>query len=364
VLLAAAGLSTACSSSSSKQRTSAEERSHADPITALVTLPKREGIFAQRGWAIGPITTAAGRLFWTAAASDEADDVMLLERDLSTGQTKVVDHHLFQAFGIGSAAQSVIYATSRTGTQAQLKARPIRGGAPTVLSHDLAAPFDARGDLVAWAEANASTNRVLFRDIRKGRTSVAYIGPRCRQNRCYRIDRVTVADDGVAFDLGASRQGYPSLIVRRRWRAKQPEVVSVPRDPQPDLARSSAGALYYQLGRGWMEWEFGQPRPTPTWPHGLRPWLLSREGRRDLVLDGPTCATTAALHTGNRVVAVRAPRSTPASAKGFGKLCRQLAGFAWSGNRLLLAWTLTPQISVEGHTEVGVSGLVTSVRAP
>src|SRR4051812_41561305 len=153
MLLAAASLLTACSSGRANQRTSAEKQPHADPITAVVALPKREGVFAQRGWAIGPITTSAGRLFWTAASSDEADDVMLLERDLSTGRTKVVAHHLFQAFGIGSAARSVIYATSRTGTQAQLEARPLAGSAPTVLSHDLAAPFDARGDMVAWAEA-------------------------------------------------------------------------------------------------------------------------------------------------------------------------------------------------------------------
>jgi hypothetical protein len=28
-------------------------------------------------------------------------------------------------------------------------------------------------------------------------------------------------------------------------------------DPQPDLARSSAGAYYYWLRHGWMRWNFG-----------------------------------------------------------------------------------------------------------
>jgi hypothetical protein len=109
-----------------------------------------------------------------------------------------------------------------------------------------------------------------------------------------------------------------------------------------------------------MQWDFGHARPTSTWPHGLRPWLLSRDAHRDLVLGGPTCSTTAAVHIGTRLVAVRAPRSTPVSAKGFGKLCRQLAGFAWSGNRLVLAWTLTPRISIEAHEEIGVSSVITS----
>jgi len=359
LLLASASLATACSSGGSKQPAEAEKPPHADPIKALLTLPKGRGIFAQRGWAIGPITTSERQLFWTAASSDETSDVLLLKRDLATGRTKVAAHRLFQAFGLASAAGSVVYAT-RSGTHAQLASRPIAGGRPSILSNELAAPFDARGDMLAWAEANGSRNRVLVRDMRKGRTSVAYSGPRCRRTRCYRIDRVTVADDGVVFDLGAADQGYPSLMVRRGWHAKHPEIVSVPRDPQPDLARSSSGALYYQLGRGWMEWDFGRARPTPTWPHGLRPWLLSRDAHRDLVLGGPTCSTTAAVHIGTRLVAVRAPRSTPVSAKGFGKLCRQLAGFAWSGNRLLLAWTLTPRISIEAHEEIGVSSVITS----
>jgi hypothetical protein len=362
LLLAGASLATGCSSGGSKQQPAeAEKQPHADPIKAVVPLPKGSGLVAQRGWAIGPITTSAGQLLWTAASSDETSDVLLLKRDLATRRTTVAAHRLFQAFGLASAAGSVVYAT-RSGKHAQLASRPIAGGRPTVLSNDLAAPFDARGDMLAWAEANGSQNRVLVRDMRKGRTSVAYSGARCRQTRCYRIDRVTVADDGVVFDLGAVGQGYPSLMVRRGWNAKQPEIVNVPRDPQPDLARSSAGALYYQLGHGWMEWDFGRARPTPTWPHGLRPWLLSRDADRDLVLGGPTCSTTAAVHIGTRLVAVRAPRSTPVSAKGFGKLCRQLAGFAWSGNRLVLAWTLTPRISIEAHEEIGVSSVITSTE--
>jgi hypothetical protein len=327
-----------------------------------VPVPEKQGLLAQRGWSIGPVAASSHYLLWTAASSDEADDALLFRRDLRTRKTVVMSHLVFQAFGASTASGSVIYAT-RSGTGAQLEAMPVAGGRPRVLSRSLAAPFDARGDMVAWAEADSSNNRVVVRNMRTGREFVAYEGARCRQARCRRIDRVTVADDGVVFDLGSVGQGYPSLIARRRWDAAQPSFARVPRDPQPDLARSFAGALYYQLGRGWMQWDFDQPQPTRTWPHGLRPWLLSREHDHKLVLGGATCATTLAVRTGSRTVAVAAPRSTPVSPTGFGKLCRQLTGFAWSGNRLLLAWTLTPRISIEGHKEVGVSGIITAVNA-
>jgi hypothetical protein len=327
-----------------------------------VPLPKRQGILGQRGYVVGPIATSSRYVFWTAASSDETDDVLLLRREFKTGANHVMAHRLFQAFGLGAAAGSVIYAT-RSGTGAQLQSKPSSGGPVTVLSRSLAAPFDARGDIVAWPEADATHNRVLFRNLRTGRRAVAFEAPRCRGPRCYRIDRVTVADRGLAFDLGSVGQGYPSLIVRRSWSAKRPSFARVPHDPQPDLARSSAGALYYQLGRGWMEWNFDEAQPTPTWPHGLRPWVLSREGPLRLLLGGPACGTTVAVHKDNgRTMPIPPLGLTPVTPNRFGRVCRQLTGFAWSGKRVLLAWTLTPQISVEAHKEVGAASVITAAQ--
>jgi hypothetical protein len=361
VLLWSTCLITGCSSGGSKQPTTSKKAPAPNPLGAITPLPEREGIAAQRGWAVGPVTASRNLMLWTSASSDESDDVVLLQRNLDTGRNAVIAHHLFQAFGLASAAGSVVYAT-RSDTGAQLESRPVSGGSPTTLSKELAAPFDARGDMLAWPEADQSENSVLVRNMRTGRTSVAYRAPRCNRQRCYRIDRVTVADDGVVFDLGSVGQGYPSLIVRRGWRSAHPEIAQVPGDPQPDLARSSSGALYYRLGHGWMRWDFGHARPAPTWPHGLRPWVLSHDGGRDLLLGGTTCAATASVRVGGRILPVRTPRSTPVSAKDFGKLCRQLTGFAWSGNRLLLAWTLTPRISIEAHEDIGVSSVLTSAE--
>jgi hypothetical protein len=39
-------------------------------------------------------------------------------------------------------------------------------------------------------------------------------------------------------------------------------------------------------------------------------------------------------------------------------------GYAWTGNRLLLAWSIAPKISVEAHQDVGISGMITAARVP
>jgi len=271
-------------------------------------------------------------------------------------------HRLFPAFGLATAADSVVYAM-RLGTGAQLESMAVAGGPAHILSPSLGAPFDLRGDIVAWADADTTQNRVLFRNLRTGGGAVAFEAPRCRGTRCYRIDRVTVAREGVIFDLGSVGQGYPSLIVRRSWTAARPSFARVPRDPQPDLARSSAGALYYRLGHGWMEWNFGQARPRRTWPHGSRPWLLGRDGTRELLIGGTNCARTVAVKTGGgEPLAVPPPRSNPVTPRGFGPVCRQLAGYAWSGSRLLLGWLLIPRVSLESHQDIGVAGVITAAN--
>src|SRR5438874_13145901 len=63
-----------------------------DPLRAIVSLPKAQGILGQRGYGIGPIAASSRYLFWTASSSDETDDVLLLRRDLRTGANRVVGH--------------------------------------------------------------------------------------------------------------------------------------------------------------------------------------------------------------------------------------------------------------------------------
>ena len=83
------------------------------------------------------------------------------------------------------------------------------------------------------------------------------------------------------------------------------------------------------------------------------------------MLRGGACsASVGVVDSSGRVTPLPAPRSTPASPTQFGPLCRQLTGLVWSGSRLLIGWSFTPKVSIEGHTDVGLSGLITRLRVP
>ena len=334
------------------------------PIAALLPVGKQVGLAAERGFSIGPIASTKRQLFWGASRGEEGGGVYLVGRDLETGRTRVLANGVAAAFGIATTPGMLVFA-ARGPVGNELVATDLRGDHRRVLTRSLLAPFDARDDVVAWAEGHGSRQRVITRDMRSGRRTVAYDAPRCRGTRCYRIDRVTVAHDGVAFDLGSVGQGYASLIGRRSWGDKSTSFIRVAHDPQPDLVRSQAGALFYQLQRGWVEWNFGEGRPRATSVRGIRPWLLAAQGGRRLVLTGQVCKPTLALlRPDGRMTAVPVPSSTPASPTQFGALCRQLTGIVWTGNDLLFGWTFTPKVSLEGHSEVGLSGLITSARVP
>jgi hypothetical protein len=174
---------------------------------------------------------------------------------------------------------------------------------------------------------------------------------------------VIVARDGVVFDLGSVGQGYPSLIARRSFESGRTELTPVANDPQPDLARSAEGALYYQLRRGWFAWNFGADHPRPI--AGVRTWLLETQGSRQLVLKGQACGARLGLvDSSGRTTSLPAPRATPVSPTQFGPLCRQLTGVVWNSNDLMISWAFTPKISLQGHDEVGLASLITKLRLP
>jgi hypothetical protein len=333
-----------------------------NPVAAIMAVKPATGILAERGFSAGPIASTGTHLFWEAARDQEGGDVFLVGRNLATRETRVLARNLSPLFGLASTSDSLAFAThGSAGTD--LVTTDFTGGHRRVLSHSLAAPFDARGDIVAWAEEVAARQRVVALNLRTGRRLVVMDEDRCRRGRCYRIDRVTVARDGVAFDRGSVGQGYPSLVARRSWDSARTEFTPVPHDPQPDLARSADGALYYQLRRGWFEWNFGEERPRAT--AEAKTWLLEARGGRRLVLRGGACgASVGVLDSSGRMTPLPAPRSTPASPTQFGPLCRQLTGLVWSGNRLLIGWAFTPRVSIEGHNDVGLSGLITTLRVP
>jgi hypothetical protein len=364
-LLLAALLASACSGTRHPRAVGATTSTGEaeGPVAAIVPVKQGTGIVAERGFTTGPIASTTGHLFWIAARGEEGGHVLLVGRNLATGRTKVLARNPAPALGLATTSESLIFAT-RAPTGTDLLATDLGGGHRRVLSDSLAAPFDARDDVVAWAEEAGARQRVVAANLRTGRRVVALDGDRCPRGRCYRIDRVTVAHDGVVFDRGSVGQGYPSLVGRRSWHANRTEYFAVPHDPQPDLARSAGGALFYQLGRGWIEWNFGDARPRVS-AAAAQPWLLEAQDGLRLALSGRVCHAEVSLLDGTgRLTRLPAPLSTPASPAQFGPLCRQLIGVAWTGKRLLLGWSLEPKVSVEGHTDIGLSGIITAVRVP
>ena len=367
VLSLTLALASACQSTKhvdSTAKVPADEDS-GDPVGAIVPVKPSLGILAERGFSSGPIASTGGLLFWEAGNDKEGGNVVfLVRRNVATRATRVVARHLSPLYGLATASDRLVFASKVAGGHGtDLVTTDLGGGHRQVLSRSLAAPFDARGDVVAWAEQAGARQRVIALNLRTGRRVVALDAASCGRGRCYRIDRVVVARNGVVFDLGSVGQGYPSLIARRSFDGARTELTPVPDDPQPDLARSADGALYYQLRRGWFAWNFGDDRPRPV--AGVRTWLLEAQGDRRLVLEGGTCGARVGLDDGSgRTTPLAAPRATPVSPKQFGPLCRQLTAVAWKGNDVLIGWAFTPKLSLEGHSEVGLSSLITKQRLP
>jgi hypothetical protein len=332
-------------------------------LSEVVRPNRSSGLLLLRGVAAFPIAYSDPFLVWETAG-EENDSVALLERNVRTGAIRELARNPFPDYGLVATANAVVYA-AYAGAKYELVAIAANGRQRSILSRALIAPFDARGDVVAWAEGDQTRQRVVVRNMKTGSQFVAMQMARCRHGRCYRIDRVIVARDGIVFDLGAVSQGYPSLIVRRRRDATSVTVAKVQNDPQPDLVRSSEGALYYQFQRGWMRWEFGDSRPRLTQFHGTSPFILDDERGRLLLLAEQNCKQRLAVRLpGGRTIHVPAPASTPISTPRFGPLCRQLTGYAWGRKRLLVAWQLIPSVSVESHEEIGSAAIVTAARIP
>lgn len=79
-------------------------------------------------------------------------------RDLGKGTTRVLAKEVSPAVGLATAPGTVVFA-ARGSAGTDLIAADLRGDHHRVLTRSLLAPFDARGDMVAWAEGdNASSS--------------------------------------------------------------------------------------------------------------------------------------------------------------------------------------------------------------
>lgn len=333
-----------------------------EPMASVVPIKRSRGLLLMRGMSVGPIASSQSNLVWEASTGEEGGTDFLFARNLRTGALRKLAVNPNVHYGLAVAGNRVFYATGAgPSTLVTVGADGRRRG---ILSRSLVAPFDLRGEHIAWAETDGSQQRVVVRNLKTGSQRIA-MNVGCPAGQCYRIDRVTLADKGVVFDLGAISQGAPSLIVRREFRATRPDSTKVPADPQPDLAESSAGPLYYWLLHGWMRWNFGQRRPSFTRLTSVRPWPLDDEGGRLLLVGGGPCSQRALVRfPDGRTIRLPAPKRTPVSPREFGRLCRTLSGFSWTGGRLLLAWSFVPRITEQAHSDVGAAGMVTVAHIP
>lgn len=332
-------------------------------VGSVVPIKRSRGVLLMRDVSVGPIASSPRYLVWETTVGEEGGVDVLYERNLRTGGIRKLALNPNSHYGLAIVGDTIFYATG-VGEQSKLVAVGTDGRRRGVLSPSLIAPFDVRGQHIAWAERNGTRQRVVVRDLRSGSQNVA-MNVACPADQCYRIDRVTLADKGVVFDLGAISQGYPSQIVRRGFRAPRPDRAKVPADPQPDLAESSAGPLYYWLLHGWMRWDFGQRRPQLTRLAATNPWPLDEEAGRLLLLAGGPCSQRAVVRLPDgRKIGLPAPARTPVSPREFGRLCRSLTGYAWTGDRLLLAWSLVPRVTLQSHSDVGLAAIVTVAHVP
>jgi hypothetical protein len=297
-------------------------------------------------------------LTWESEQGEEGTPG-LVQRDLRTKRQRTLAARVHPEYGLASTRGWVAYAS---GLHSLFAVRHDGSGRRT-LTADLAAPFAGRGERIAWAELDDDTYRVVVRNMGTGKQWVAARIPRCVSTRCYRIDGMALADDGVVFTRGAIGP-QPSFIVRRGYADPAPTSVAVPHDPQPELAPSSAGALYYAFGRGWLRWDFGSRKPRATrfgaadqntilrFEDGHWFTRLTRGCRETLKVTRPGHAG-ATLAASRRIL-------TLAHLKPSG--CADIVAFHADGNRAISAWRFQQPATDKYPVGLNLAGIVFSQR--
>jgi hypothetical protein len=312
------------------------------------------------GRAVSQIAISSRYLVWEAAAPESQNIPVLRQRDLRTGEVTTLAVDVLPDYGVASTRKWVVYANQSPSGRVRLVAVHHDGSSQVTLNGYLAAPIDSRGEAVAWAGVDGSNFDVVVRDMRSGSEWLAASPPRCSSGRCYRIDAVSLAARGVAFDKGAVGP-QPSIIVRRAFNAGSASSAPVPHDPQPDIAPSSTGALYYRYFHGWYAWNFGASRPHETIYRGATPPpVLRSEGRRFfLAVSNAGCDSGVVARAGRGPKTVVQPANVIARFISKGRArCAHVTDLAWTGRQVLTAWSLESVRAENNHTDAGLLGLV------
>jgi hypothetical protein len=316
----------------------------------------------------GPLVVTRGRVVHHVAADgryvvweagplqDPRAPTSLLERDLKSRRTRVLARNVEPNYGLASTGGWVVFAQGNAPTR--LVAVRHDGSRRTVLSRSLRAAVDARGTLIAWAEETTSQQRVVVRDMKRGIDRLAVEMRRCTHGRCYQLEQVTLADDGVVFTRDGSNPDR-SLVMRRAFSDGALTAVAIARDPQPDLIPSSAGAIYYVLGRGWYRWDFGQRRPHRTRfrANPPAPLLAYEDGHWFLASRRGCDFGVVMLERNGQSRTIISPGRLRRLASPERRVCTVLEGFAWTRRQALTAWALAPKFSIDSHVDFGLVGV-------
>ena len=300
-----------------------------------------------------PVVLSSRYLVWESSGGEESTVVpSLLQRDLRSQKVRTLARGAVSHYGLASTTGWVVYSSAAGST---LVAVRHDGSGTVTLTRQLVAPIASRGESVAWAEQDRRSQRVFVRDMATGKQWLAAQLPRCVGARCYRIDGVTLAERGVVFVRGAIGS-QPSVVVRRAFTDPRPTSLSIPHDPQPDLAPSSAGALYYAFGRGWYRWDFGSSRPRLTRFKGFQQTpVLAYEGGDWFVrvVDGCRAGLRLIRADGGSSVIVSAGQVL-ALARLAATDCADLLELSLSGTRAVTAWVVRPESADPDEVAAGL----------
>jgi hypothetical protein len=330
---------------------------------AAAALLSSRALVVTKGKAVKQVAVAGKHIVWeTGPLEGENSGTALLERKLGTARKRVLVRSVKSSYGLALASGWVVYADG--GVRTRLSAIRPDGSRKMVLSRWLAAPFAARGRLLAWIEQDGRRQKVVVRDMSTGRVRLVSMPPRCEHGHCYQIEQVMLADRGVVFTRDSTNPDL-SWVVRIRFSNRVKTSVQIRHDPQPNLVPSSAGAVYYAFGRGWHRWDFGgQPRGAPFRANPPAPLLGYEHGRWFLATRrGCDYGVVVLDRSGHRRV-VASPRRLRALVPSRSRLCVLLQAFSSVGRQPVTAWALVPRASSEEHSDKGLFGVAFSGAQP
>jgi Lipoprotein LpqB beta-propeller domain len=324
----------------------------------------RGTLLVSHSLAVGPIAVDRHYLVAVVGSVEGEDEPpKLVQRRVDGGRVTTLTEDVQRNYGVASTEHWVAFVPDSGDA---IVAIHHDGSGRQVLSGPTVTPIASRGNLIAWAEQDRHHQRVFVRDLETGAQWTAADLPRCMGKRCYRIDAVTLANDGVAFTRGAIGP-QPSLVVRRAFTAAKPFAIQVPDDPQPDLAPSSEGALFNDFSRGWFRWDFRSdaPRHLTLGKAFGQDGVQLLEGNELLLMSSHGCGSKLSSRTGSGPVV---PVTSPARLIRLGRerghgICVESLGVSWSGGQPLSSWALEPDAAAQAHSDEGLGGLAVAGTA-